>query len=282
MDYESAYERMLQSLRMFKGRVSFDRDAADKTKDDNVRLPDMAPMYWDMAFPDKYFHITNFDDFVDRFKKEAMEMNRPFLSTAFLQYGIDANDPASEYMLERSFAARARQAFPSFVRDHTMLARLGNRKYGKNRVLYDSVLDMACKIDAVLIFENGGVCGLGMYLNTSEGIKSYKKHLERMAEKGRGHGNLPVYEVVVGYECFFNGVSFPCNKEEFARTELWMPTEAFVDHVMKEVVKSPLPKLEDLKADGVIGPKDEIMRVNKAQETRWPNVLLKGLRALTS
>jgi len=282
MDYESVYGRMLQSLRMFKGKVSFDPDAADNTDEDNVKLPIMANMYWDMAYSDKDFHIPDFEDFVKRFKKEAMDINRPLMSIVLPKYKISVDDPFSEYKLERCFAARARRLFPSFVRDQSMITRLGNQKYGKNRILYDFILDTTCKLDAVIIFEDGGVCGLGMYLNTSEGKSKYKKHLERMARLGRGHGNLPVYEVVIGETCVFNEVSFPCDKEELARTKLWMPIEAFVDHVVKEVMKAPRPRLEDLKADGVIGPKDEIMRVNKAQETRWPSVLLKGLRALTS
>jgi len=282
MDYESIYHKMTGGLRMFRGFAKFDKDYSDKTNQDNVRLPIMANMYWSMAYEDKYFHIPEFDAFVSRYQKEAMALNAPFMDSALQCYQIEKDDPYALYKMERCFASRAKKAFPSFTRDQAMITRLGDPRYGKLRILYDSALDTMWKIDAVVIFEDGGVCGLGFFLNTPDGRAKYETHLARLAKWGRGHGNLPVHKVEIGETCAFNGRSFPCDKDELERTNLFLPMEAFVDCLMEEIRKLPRPSLEDLTSTGVMGPKESIEKVSAGQETRWPSVILRGLRALTS
>lgn len=284
MDYEAIYDQLLGKIRMPYGVATFYSDRAKDTDGDDVRLPTMADIYWSMAFKDSAGHIPASSMFLSAFATACFEITKdPNKKLAFCHsYKIDPSAIDVDYQLGQCFLGRAKRTFPSLARDQAMITRLGSPRYGKLKVIYSSSLDTMFKMDVTVVFEDGGVCGLGLHVDTNEGRQSYVKHLERMNRSGRGHGNVPVLRVELGKACKVADKSVPCDGDVEYEQSLWLPTQEFVDRVVEVMIATRKPKLSMVTDPKFISPKEEIEKAITSQETRWPNVVLNGLRALTS
>jgi len=279
MDYEKIYDELIPRLKMRSGRARFAPDGASETDGDKIQLPIMSDIYWDMAYGDKDAHLPQIDEFLNRFRNSCYEK----LTVEDMCQAFNVN-PQSDNVTNtiwHCLSGRALRTFPSLTRDQVMMTMLGSPRYGRLRIIHDVELDTRYKLDVVIVFEDDSACGLGIYVNTPKGSKSYQTHLKRMANNGISHGNLPVIAVALGKQCEFAKQVFGFNEALAEEQNFWFPTVDFVDALVGYIRSLQKPKLSEISAPHKESPREGIQRVLAAQETRWPNVLLRGLRALT-